>query len=81
MTTLRESGIEMIEIGEVEPERWREQVTPLRERYIAQHEAEGLPARAVVADLGALGTEYASLSDEQIMARVTNSPTQGIIDL
>jgi hypothetical protein len=31
--------------------------------------------------MGALATEYASLSNDQINDRVTNFPTQGIIDL
>ena len=35
----------------------------------------------VVADLEALATEYATLTDEQINNRIINSPTQGIIDL
>jgi len=79
--TLRESGVEIFELEEDELARWRDRVTPLKERYVAQYEAEGLPARAVVSDLEALAGEYASLTDDQINARIINSPTQGIIDL
>ena len=71
----------MFDLDGDELERWRQRVTPLKERYISQNEAEGLPAREVVADLEALAAEYAALTDEQINDRIINSPTQGIIDL
>jgi TRAP-type C4-dicarboxylate transport system substrate-binding protein len=81
LTELRDAGVEMFQLGEAELARWRDRVTPLKERYITQHEAEGLPASAVVEDMEALATEYASLTDDQINDRIRNSPTQGIIDL
>jgi len=79
--TLRDSGVEVFELEEDELERWRNRVTPLKERYIAEYEAEGLPARDVVTDLEALAREHAALTNEQINDRIMNSPTQGIIDL
>ncbi len=81
LATLREADVEMHELEEDELARWRERVMPLKERYIAQYEAENLPARAVVADMEALAAEYAPLTSDQIIARVRNSPVQGIIDL
>jgi len=81
MNTLHEFGTEMIELDESELVRWRDSVTPLKERYIAEHEAEGLPARAAVNDMEALSAEYASLTNEEINERVRNSPISGIIDL
>ena len=73
--------MEIFELEEDELNRWREKVAPLKERYIAQQEAAGLSARAVVSDLESLAAEYASLSNSQINDRIMNSPTQGIIDL
>ena len=78
--TLRASGVEVFDLEPDELARWRDRVTPLKERYLAQHEAEGLPARAVVAELEALAAEHASLTDAQINARIAHSPVQGIID-
>jgi TRAP-type C4-dicarboxylate transport system substrate-binding protein len=78
---LQESGVEIFELEEDELARWRDRVTPLKERYISQYEAEGLPARVVVADLEDLAAKYASLTNDQINDRIINSPTQGIIDL
>ena len=80
-STLREADVEVFELGEDELDRWRVAVMPLKERYIAQYEAEGLAARAAVSDLETLAREYASLTNEQINTRIRNTPVQGIIDL
>ena len=80
MAALRESGVEIFELEGDELVRWRKVVAPLRERYIAQYESEGLPARAAVDDMEMLAAEYADFTNEQINERVTNSPIQGIID-
>ena len=81
MTALRESDVKMFDLGGDELNRWRDVVAPLKERYIAQYESEGLPARTVVAEMEALAADYADFTNEQLNERVTNSPIQGIIDL
>jgi TRAP-type C4-dicarboxylate transport system substrate-binding protein len=80
-STLREANVEIFELEEDELDRWRVAVTPLKERYIAQYEAEGLAARAAVSDLETLAREYASLTNEQINTRIRDTPVEGIIDL
>lgn len=79
--TLIDSGVEVLELDEAELTRWRDRVTPLKERYIARHEAEGLPAGELVERMEALSSAYASLSNEQIDARIRETPVEGIIDL
>jgi len=79
--TLIDSGVEVLELDEAELARWRDRVTPLKERYIARHEAEGLPAGELVERMEALSSAYASLSNEQINARIRETPVEGIIDL
>ena len=81
LTALGEADVEMIELDDNELARWRDRVTPLTERYIAQNEAEGLPARAVIADMEGLAAEYDSLTNKQLNDRVANSPIPGIINL
>ena len=79
--TMLASGVEVVELTAEERARWRERVAPLRQRYIARHEAEGLPAGELVERMEALASSYATLTDEQINARISQSPVQGIIDL
>ena len=78
--TLIDSGVEALELDEPERTRWRARLAPLRERYIARHEAGGLPARELVRRMEALSSAYASLSNEQINARIRATPVEGIIE-
>ncbi len=80
-TTLVDSGVEVLELDEAERARWRERVEPLKQRYITRHEAEGLPAGELVERMETLSATYASLTDEQINARIRETPVEGIIDL
>lgn len=81
LTVLRDAGVEMIELDEDERERWRSAVTPVTERFIAEGEADDLPARALISDVRALAAEYASLTNRELTERVHDSPVAGIIDL
>ena len=78
---LRGGGTEIIDLDEEERARFREAVAPLRERFIAEHEAEGLPARDCVAEMEALAAEYAPLTNAELNERVATQPVMGIIDL
>ena len=79
--TLIDSGVEVLALDEAELARWRERVTPLNDRYIARHEAEGLPAGELVERMEALSAAYASLTNDQINTRIRETPVEGIIDL
>jgi TRAP-type C4-dicarboxylate transport system substrate-binding protein len=79
--TMRNGGVEIIELDDEERARFRAAVAPLKERYIAQHEAEGLPARALLEELESLAREYAPLSNAELNERVRTRPVMGIIDL
>ena len=79
--TLVDSGVDVLELDEAELGRWRDRVTPLKERYITRHEAEGLPAGELVERMEALSAAYASLTNEQINTRIRETPVEGIIDL
>jgi TRAP-type C4-dicarboxylate transport system substrate-binding protein len=79
--TMRNGGVEIIDLDEEERARFRAAVTPLKERYIAQHQAEGLPARALIEEMEALAVEYAPLTNAELNERVRTRPVMGIIDL
>lgn len=78
---LRGGGVEIIELDDDERARFRAAVMPLKERYIAQYEHEGLPARGLVAEMEALAIEYAPLTNAELNERVRARPVMGIIDL
>lgn len=78
---LRGGGVEIIELDDEERERFRAAVAPLKERYISRYEGEGLPARALVAEMEARAIEYAPLTNAELNERVRTQPVMGIIDL
>ena len=78
---MRDGGVEIIDLDEEERTRFREAVAPLRERFIAEHEAEGLPARACIDEMQALAIEYAPLTNAELNERVATQPVMGLIDL
>ena len=72
---------EILDLEPAERERWREALQPLRDRFITETEAEGRPASEMLEEMERLSALYSPLSREEIMARVTENPIQGIIDL
>ena len=80
METILDAGVELIELSEEENQRWRQRLVPLKERFIAENEALGLPAREVVDDLEQVAAQYANMTNAEILQRVTDHPVEGIID-
>ena len=76
-----DGGVEIIDLDEEEHARFRNAVAPLKERFIAQHEAEGRPAADCIAEMEALAVEYAPLTNAELNERVATQPVMGIIDL
>ena len=78
---LRAGRCEILDLEPDERERWREALQPLRDRFIAENEADGRPATEMLEEMEALSALYSPLSREELMTRVTENPIQGIIDL
>ncbi|MDX1396673.1 MAG: TRAP transporter substrate-binding protein DctP [Gemmatimonadota bacterium] len=78
---LRERGIEILAPAEADLAEWRAALEPLRERFLSEQEARGLPARRLAEDMAALAARYRGWSDEELMNHVRTSPVQGIIEL
>ena len=78
---LRAGRCEIMDLEPDERERWREALLPLRDRFIAENEAEGRPATEMLEEMERLSALYSPLTREEIMTRVTENPIQGLIDL
>jgi len=75
-----EADMAIQSLSPAEMERWKSAVEPLWQAFIDKNEAEGRPAKALVADLRQLSAKYASWSNDKLMAEVTEHPVTGIID-
>lgn len=77
---MEEKGIETIVLSDEELEKWRKAAAPVVEKFIADNEAKGLPAKAFVQDMRALSKKYSSVSWDELMQSTIDHPIQGIID-
>lgn len=78
--TLRENGVEMIDLSAEEMARFKKAVEPMWDNFVRENEAKGLPARQLVTELRELDAKYGAMTQEQVFALVTKSPLSGIID-
>lgn len=78
--TLKENGVEMIELPPEEMARIKKATQPMWENFIKENEAKGLPARQLVTELRELETKYSAMTPEQLFDLVTKNPVPGIID-
>lgn len=72
------SGIEMITLPESEFAILRARMQPVVDKWAEDLEKEGLPARALLADIRKLEAKYAQLSPDALMKLALESPVMGI---
>ena len=77
--TMKENGVEFIEISPEEKAKIRKAVQPVYDQFIADCEAEGYPAKAMFEELTKLTEQYKDLTPEQALKLVTKNPVKGII--
>ncbi len=75
-----QQGMKVHALSPQELARWKAAVEPLWEKFIAENEAEGRPARALVADLRKLVKKYEGWTPDQFMKDVAEHPVPGMID-
>ena len=76
--TYREKGVEMITLLPAELQRWRDLSAPAVEKWASDLEKEGLPAKALLADIKLLGDKYVRMSPDELMRLSIESPVKGI---
>ena len=80
MEIYKKNGVEMIVLPEEELDRWRAAMKPVLEKWAAKYEAQGLPARELLADIERLTKKYNDMDGEDIFNLIVEKPVPGIID-
>ena len=73
------NGVEMITLPPEELARWKRALAPVLDTWIAKWEAEGMPARALLADIEKLTAKYNHMNAEEIFKAIVEHPAQGRI--
>ena len=77
---VKKRGLTLIELSAQEKGRWKEAARKLEDKFIADNEAKGLPAREFMKEIYALSKKYEKWTPEQIWEKITKNPVQGIND-
>ena len=78
VVTYKEKGVELITLAPAELQRWRDFSAPTVEKWAADLEKEGQPAKALLADIKRLSEKYGRMSPDELMKLSVDSPVKGI---
>ncbi|MEM9321059.1 MAG: TRAP transporter substrate-binding protein DctP [Pseudomonadota bacterium] len=70
--------MESITLSEAEMERWRDRISVLEENWVAEREADGLPAKQMLADLRASVAKYEQMTPNELLMDAIENPIRGI---
>lgn len=76
--TYKEKGVELITLSPTEHKRFRDRLSPVVDKWAADLEKEGMPARALLADIKRLSDKYSAMTPDQLMKLAIENPVQGI---
>jgi TRAP-type transport system periplasmic protein len=77
---MKKAGVEMITLPPEELKRWQKGNQHLWDKFVADNEALGLPAKKLVEDLVVRSAKYSTWTPDQIWEKVNKEPIPGIID-
>ena len=78
VATYKEKGVELITLAPAELQRWRDFSAPTVEKWAADLEKDGQPAKALLADIKRLSEKYGRMSPDELMKLSVDSPVKGI---
>ena len=76
--TYREKGVEMIALLPAEMKRWRDMAAPAVEKWAADLEKEGQPAKQLLADIKRLSEKYGPMSPDELVRLSIDGPVKGL---
>lgn len=76
---LLENGVEIIVVSPEERNKMIKAVQPVYDKFLADNEAKGLPAKAMFEEMKSLIERYKDITPEAALDLVTNEPVKGII--
>ena len=78
INTYKERGVELITLSQAELQRWRDMSAPAVDKWAADLEKDGQPAKALLADIRRLSEKYGRMSPDELMKLSVDSPVKGI---
>ncbi|MFW2367323.1 MAG: TRAP transporter substrate-binding protein DctP, partial [Desulforhopalus sp.] len=76
----KENGVEMINLPPEEIDRWKAAMKPVLDKWVAKHEANGLPAAELLSDIEKLTQKYEAMEPIELFNIIVQEPVPGIIE-
>jgi TRAP-type C4-dicarboxylate transport system substrate-binding protein len=76
----KQNGVEMITLPPEEIDRWKAAMKPVLDQWADKYDAQGLPARELLADIERLTKKYNDMGGDEIFKLIVEQPVPGIID-
>lgn len=76
----KQNGVEMITLPPEELARWKAALKPVVDAWADKQEAEGKPAKALLADAESLTAKYNGMDADAIFKAIVENPAKGRID-
>jgi len=73
------AGVEMITLSPEEIARWKTATKASIDKWVADNEAAGRPARALLADIERLKKKYDGMSNDEMFRQAVEHPVRGLI--
>ena len=80
MKIYKDNGVEMITLPPEELDRWKAAMEPVIDKWVTKYEAQGLPAKELLADIKRLTRKYNNMEDDKLFNLIINEPVPGIIN-
>lgn len=78
---MEEQGLESINMGAAELDKWKAAVAGVEEAWVADAEKKGVPAKAMMAEIRTNAAKFAGMSMNEIMNQAIHNPVQGMYDM
>ncbi len=75
----RDNGMEIIHLEPGALEEFKKALQPVIEAWIEKYEAQGVPARALIADIERLNAKYADMTPEELFKLTVDNPVPGLV--
>ncbi len=78
---MEEQGLESINMGEAELDKWKAAVAGVEAAWVADAEKKGIPATQMMKDIRANAAKFAAMTPNEVMLDAINNPVQGMYDM
>ena len=79
LADMNKRGVVSNSLTPEELKRWKDAAQPVVEKWVADYEQKGVPAKQFIADMEGLADKYGAMTSDQITQQLLEKPIQGVV--